>query len=1221
MTKKKAFLKLVAATLLFVLLGFLGAAILSSLQSSRRPPYLRRLPGPRVAALPQFLEGGGFDADGGKSLPSSPPPPASWASRMLWGTYRSGKYLGIRTRSPRSLSAGLMWFDPDGMPAAAQGAHSFHEAPTMPPLRHEAQERDRGEGGGRRGESGGGLQTFGWVRHDGETYGEQRIVDFGGKVELLTTFLKREVRGSVGGDWALRVSAKKGNTFPSPPPDGDALPPRKKRASLLFYVADEGVLPDGDENNGPLELAAKSSPIEVFPAVATASGAGEKGDGVGVGGGEGRERGRRRRASAAAEAFSSGSSSSPSKPVVLASGASSHPVGAWKLSLVVAAPPEEEGERKTAAGGGGGGGAFDLRYLGRRRPEPGALLKDLTGAVAAELEVGAAAAAASEEESALGSSSATGLRRRKKRSGGNLTRPPLSRHALPNVVDKFFESEEEDDDDAGGEEASGPLFKGSNLAVFQLTAELPFEADFVFAGGEARKEEEASSSSSSSASPPPSSSSSSTASSSPSSSSSSSSSTASSSPSSSSSLFARLFRPRSPLPLLEEPLAVIPPSSVGAPSSLLSAPLAERVAGLSGPELTAAASAAAAAFDARFQGLFASKLSAEQGGPGGGLDDPRAAENVSRAAISNLLGGMAYFYGSPQVRRAAEKRKPASTSVLRGAPGPLFTATPSRAFFPRGFLWDEGFHQLVLMRWSREIARDALAHWCDAVTATGWIPREQILGSEAESRVPPEFVAQDPTVANPPTLLLPLSAMARGVAEAEAKVARWGGGGSGSGGAPSSSSPSSESAGLAALAAVDPQAAADAALLEAAYPRVKRWVEWLLETQAGGGGEGKGRRGGAAAAATTTTTTFRWRGRDATASGDRELNPKTLASGLDDYPRPSHPDEVEERHVDLLCWAALAVRLLARVAAGVGRGGGGEAGRAFAADAARFSSLAASLGSLSNLREHHWDAERRGFFDWGFHTDNLALEWRYLLDEETGYPVDRELVRVLKRRTRDGRLVAIDDDDGDGDGGDEIDEAALVVPPRFVSHVGYVSLFPFLLRLLPRGSDELSASLDQVEELLDPRSGLASLSRSSTFHAARNTEHDAPYWRGAVWPPMNYLALAALDFYAKEAEGGEAGSERRGEKRSSPLAERAASLRDRLRAAFVGNVVSRATAAEHGVCDLWERYDDDGSQGVGVDGRPLEIGSSSPGKGLGPRPFTGWGSTVALASAGVYFDI
>jgi mannosyl-oligosaccharide glucosidase len=58
----------------------------------------------------------------------------------------------------------------------------------------------------------------------------------------------------------------------------------------------------------------------------------------------------------------------------------------------------------------------------------------------------------------------------------------------------------------------------------------------------------------------------------------------------------------------------------------------------------------------------------------------------------------------------------------------LYSATPSRSQFPRGFLWDEGFHGLLLSQWDHGVALDVLKHWLSLLNRDGWIPREQILG-------------------------------------------------------------------------------------------------------------------------------------------------------------------------------------------------------------------------------------------------------------------------------------------------------------------------------------------------------------------------------------------------------------------------------------------------------------------------------------------------------------
>ena len=81
----------------------------------------------------------------------------------------------------------------------------------------------------------------------------------------------------------------------------------------------------------------------------------------------------------------------------------------------------------------------------------------------------------------------------------------------------------------------------------------------------------------------------------------------------------------------------------------------------------------------------------------------------------------------------------------------------------------------------------------------------------------------------------------------------------------------------------------------------------------------------------------------------------------------------------------------------------------------------------------------------------------------------------------------------------------------------YGNLLPWLLRMLPPDSPQLGR---QLRGLRDPQGlwssvGLRSLAASSTLYRRHNTEHDAPYWRGPVWMNINFLALAALDYYAQ----------------------------------------------------------------------------------------------------------
>ena len=540
--------------------------------------------------------------------------------------------------------------------------------------------------------------------------------------------------------------------------------------------------------------------------------------------------------------------------------------------------------------------------------------------------------------------------------------------------------------------------------------------------------------------------------------------------------------------------------------------------------------------------------------------------HVARHALGNLLGSITFFHGQGLVATDGwyEPLPPAS----------LFTGVPSRAYFPRGFLWDEGFHQLVAAQVNPHLSLRVLASWFGLIGADGWIPREVILGDEARSRVHPDFWVQFRTVANPPTLVLALASLTvqglclgggAGAHAAEAAAVHADGsvGGGASGGVGDAQDRAAvarfcaahvydaavdhavctfachrrrhagaqgrgeeageEGAGEAATGAAEAAAAAATAggaltpgetlaFVRGAYPALARHYGWFKRTQGG-----------------QRPDTWRWRGNR---KGGHALVWHNFASGLDDYPRGLQADDRDE-NLDLLGWMTVTARALAELAELSGDAG---AAAGYRDDAARYT---------ARLQEH-WSDEAGSFCEVGVVGFNASVP--VPLDAEGNPP-------YLLPGALSGR----------------------------VCHVGYVALVPLLFRMLPPDDARLAALLASMEDPAQLGSpwGLRALSASDPLYGTE-LSFDTDYWRSSIWLNFNYLAVAALRYYAA-APG--------------PHAARCGALAEGLQERVVKLVVGEYARTGF----IWEHYS-----------------SEHAGQGRGTHPFTGWSSLVALMVAGRY---
>lgn len=350
----------------------------------------------------------------------------------------------------------------------------------------------------------------------------------------------------------------------------------------------------------------------------------------------------------------------------------------------------------------------------------------------------------------------------------------------------------------------------------------------------------------------------------------------------------------------------------------------------------------------------------------------------AKAGLSNLLGEVSYFYGSSRVKSRATKEPIDYWSA------PLYTSIPSRSSFPRGFLWNAGFDNLLISLWNSKISEEIIAYWLDLLNIEGWIPREQILGHEARAKVPEKFIVQINDIANPPTFFLTIQNL----------IARE---------------------------------SVDTTFLKKIFPRLKVWFNWFNTSQVG-----------------KIPTTFYWRGRNKTT--DIELNPKTSSSGLDDYPRASHPTS-RERHLDLRCWIALSSGVLSDIAKKTDN---------------EWHEYEATYKMLMNnevLDYLHWSPQRNIYSDYGFHTDYVALSED---SKEKRVVFDKPKYRFI-----DGSF-------------------------------GYVSLFPLMLKIIDPDSQKLRQVLQDLTnpQLLWTDYGLRSLAKSSIFYQMKNSKTDNPYCEG-----------------------------------------------------------------------------------------------------------------------------
>ncbi|XP_054153186.1 mannosyl-oligosaccharide glucosidase-like [Oppia nitens] len=414
--------------------------------------------------------------------------------------------------------------------------------------------------------------------------------------------------------------------------------------------------------------------------------------------------------------------------------------------------------------------------------------------------------------------------------------------------------------------------------------------------------------------------------------------------------------------------------------------------------------------------------------------------DFAKSVISEMLGSIGYFNGNLSVD------SPGMPSPKTYGPLQILSAVPSRPVFPRPFLWDEGFHNLVIQWWNSSLTTTIMKSWFNLMNIDGWIPREITIGAESLDRFHGLNTQRDVN-ANPPAFLLTIDTLMR-------------------------------------------RQAVDNGYLKDIYPRLQSWFHWYNTSQSG-----------------SKPGTYRWRGRW---QNDRELNPSTLTSGLDDYPRATHPTN-DEYHLDLRCWMWLAADVMTRIANAVGD----------TSMKAQYKATADMLADNRLLESLHWSDVDKAYCDYGYHSTNVSLE-----------------------KQPSGQYVR-----------------KVWTPPKYqhtCDQLGYVNLFPLMFGLIEANNTRLGHVFEVIgnRSLMGSPYGLSSLSKTSFYYMKQNNiPYGVPYWRGPIWININYLVLRALNRYSGI---------------DGPYKQRAGQLYRELRQQIIDNMFGQYEKSGF----VWEQYND-----------------------------------------------